>query len=66
MKLRRGRDVTVYEDPITRQKPEGIARLIRDAEFQDEDLSSWDVRFHGDDAVVRRWVRAEDVLDTVA
>lgn len=61
MTPRRGLDVTIYQDPVTRTKPEGTARLIRNAELSEGDLCYWFVRFPGDDASFPRWIHPDDV-----
>jgi hypothetical protein len=52
--LKRGDKVTVYEDPITRVKPEGEVELIT---IQDESdgMEFWEVRFK-DGMRCGRWI----------
>lgn len=45
-----GMTVTVYHDPVTRQKPEGRALLVqRVASMPDDRLERWRVLFEGND-----------------
>jgi hypothetical protein len=47
----------VYEDPITKQKPEGKATLVRFLDRDDREIGErWMVRFIGDREVYARWV----------
>lgn len=58
----KGQRVTIYQDPETREKPEGKAilhALIIPAERDDPDaLEYWDVVFADDPTrVVSRWIK---------
>lgn len=54
-----GDTVTIYQDPITRQKPEGDATLIRCLNPVDRDgLSRWEVRFAGESETFERTILA--------
>lgn len=55
MELKKGQLSYIYEDPFTRQKLEGIAKLIRPVKVE-EDFEDWEVRFKGDlgEPTVRR------------
>jgi hypothetical protein len=55
--LKPGSRVTVYQDPITKTKPEGVATLIR-LLADDAPLQRWAVKFHSDG------FRAERCIDT--
>jgi hypothetical protein len=47
--LKAGMTITVYQDPITRQKPEGEAKLLREYRPDEGDgLSMWVVEFVGE------------------
>jgi len=46
--LKIGQKVTVYEDPITKQKPEGQAEIIEHVESVDPGLDRYVVHFVGD------------------
>ena len=47
--MKRGDVVTIYEDPITRKKVEGKARLVRLlSALPDDNLERWEVHFTGD------------------
>jgi hypothetical protein len=47
--MKRGDVVTIYEDPFTRQKVEGEAKLVRSLNIMsDEKLELWEVHFTGD------------------
>jgi len=45
--LKRGMVVTIYEDPVTRKRPEGKARLVRLVQPL-HDGAIWHVQFLGD------------------
>ena len=49
----RGATVTVYEDPFTRQRPEGQAKLLS-LLSDDGETQRWRVRFEGEDRNVDR------------
>lgn len=48
--MKRGDVVTIYNDPITRKKVEGEARLVRQLSntMSDDNLERWEVHFTGD------------------
>lgn len=49
--MKKGDKVRIFEDPITRQKPEGMATLIK-LEFVSDSVpraERWRVRFEGDE-----------------
>jgi len=48
--------VMIYEDPITQQKPEGIATLIKKIDDLGDGLERWNVRFVGEIDVYERTV----------
>ena len=51
--------VMVYEDPKTRLKPEGRARLLRHLSRSDggmDDCERWQVKFENDLGIYERWV----------
>lgn len=53
--MKRGDTVTIYEDPITREKPEGQAVLLKRIDSADSDMERWRVQFKGDlEMVVER------------
>ena len=56
-----GEIVMIYEDPITRQKPEGKAVLLRKIADMGDSLERWAVRFEGDgaDSIYERNIRVE-------
>jgi hypothetical protein len=45
-----GETVTIYEDPVTKMKPEGNAKLIRFVQALPNGLEEWSVRFQGEQA----------------
>jgi len=55
-RLKKGDTVTVYEDPISEQKREGIAKVVRNYGEVGDDLQLCTVRFaeDGDPLVFRR------------
>lgn len=64
-----GNRVTVYEDPYTRQKVEGVATLMKHGSIvgllREGDLEWWQVNFDDDeiDQYVHRWVHPQDRID---
>lgn len=46
--LNAGDWVTIYEDPITEQHPEGTAQLNECVSVMWDGLERWEVRFDGD------------------
>lgn len=51
--LRPGLVLMIYQDPVTKLKPEGKARLLELIQADDE-MPRWLVRFEGDDLPVER------------
>lgn len=62
MGYRRNDIVMIYEDFLTKQKPEGKAKLIKQIKFREQDCTElWEVRFlaDGDNAPkYLRWLEA--------
>lgn len=56
--MKQGDVVMIYEDPITKQQPEGKARL-REKLAHNSNREYWVVRFVGDGSVVGRWIKKE-------
>jgi hypothetical protein len=54
--MKQGETVTIYEDPITCQKSEGKAKLVRRI-MVDGDLEYWEVESLGEH--FRRWIKKE-------
>lgn len=57
-----GDRVMIYEDPITRQKPEGIAVLVSNNHKPDTgkgNLQGWQVRFFAETHTVCRWIHPD-------
>ncbi len=58
--MQAGELVTVYEDPITRKRPNGRARLVtrrpRQEVIAGYTLERWDVRFAGERDIYQRWI----------
>lgn len=61
--LKRGAKVRVYEDPVTKQRLEGIATLsIKPDSAPVDGLEYWHVKFDGDQGgYFGRWVSVEDI-----
>lgn len=57
--LAKGKQVMVYEDPITKQKPEGMATLLKKLEGGFDGLERWRVRFVNDryQGPFERWIQ---------
>ena len=55
--LQVGERVTVYEDPVTENKPEGVATLLKRAGDELGVWERWVVRFDADGPDVERSVR---------
>ncbi len=49
--LVKGNVITIYVDPITKQKPEGKAKLLKEVY-----KGRWEVKFISDDFVCERFV----------
>lgn len=58
--------VEIYEKPMTQQRLEGLAKLVRLVQ-KDVDRELWEVKFVGDDAgVFLRWIKVKARKITVA
>ena len=57
--LKTGDTVVIFEDPITRQKAEGVAVLVR-CEIPDTEREYWTVRFDDDSDTTERWIYKGD------
>lgn len=53
--MEKGQIIMIYQDPITQQKPEGEAKLLK-LEKDDPDQQYWKVRFLSDGFVTFRWI----------
>ncbi len=54
-----GQVVTIFDDPITRQRPEGKARLQKKTSIKGiEGLQYWFVKFMDDEMETTRWIKA--------
>jgi hypothetical protein len=62
--LKKGMRIMVYNDPRTKQKPEGIAILRTNIHLIDEPLQYWMVRFPCDPESFMRWIDPADVIIT--
>ena len=51
---------TVYEHPLTGDKAEGQAILVRPINREHGQLERWEVRFIGDRQTCERWIKKED------
>ncbi len=60
-----GMFVAVYVDPITRTRPEGVARLKGQRLTKDGEYEDWFVRFIGDGSDVRRTIHAPTATNVV-
>ncbi len=47
MMLKKGQKVTVYQDPVTCEKKEGLATLVK-KEREDDLCETWQVRFNSE------------------
>lgn len=57
MAYKKGDVVMIYEDPLTKEKKEGEARLIKQIKFREQDCSEfWKVEFLDDGLVTHRWL----------
>jgi hypothetical protein len=52
--MKRGDVVTIYQDPITKQKPEGKAKLVKQISTAEGGLERWTVQFVSDGFVCER------------
>ena len=59
--MKKGDVVMIYQDPLTQEKEEGQARLIRCVGDQNDGCCTeyWQVKFLGDGYVVHRMVKRE-------
>ena len=55
--MKKGDTVMVYEDPLTEQKPEGEAVLLKRQDFCLNGMERWQVRFVSDGFVCDRNVK---------
>lgn len=59
--MKKGQSVTVYEDPVTMEKIEGEATLLKFEESSaDPRFEFWKVRFFQDLNSVYRWIPVQD------
>jgi hypothetical protein len=56
MKLKKGNVVEIFHDPVTKQKSEGKAKLIK-CEIKRPDEEYWQVVFLGDEYKTSRWIK---------
>jgi len=59
MPNQKGDIVMVYEDPVTEQKPEGKAELLK-LIIPGTDQEYWKVRFIDDGTIVWRWIKPRE------
>jgi hypothetical protein len=52
--MKPGDTTTIYEDPVTRHKPEGQAKLVKLLQSHPDGSQDWRVIFHGEDTPVQR------------
>lgn len=52
--------VTIYEDPLTEQKPEGKAKLVQKVNEDELGLERWLVEFVEDGSQLYRWIKKEE------
>ena len=57
--MKPGDKVTIYEDPITQLKYEGMARLIKKISNLGNNLELWKVKFTEDSLETTRTIKAE-------
>ena len=56
--MKRGQVVTIYEDPVTENKVEGHAKLIKPIRVSDPELEYWEVEFPDDyNRRTYRWIK---------
>lgn len=62
--MKQGDIVTIYEDPFTRKKPEGKAKLLAllEAAKRPRDLQRWTVKFISDGFVAKRFIQKDKVI----
>ena len=70
IKLVIGDRVSVFEDPLTESRCEGVAKLVRRADFYQFDnselgaqLERWKVRFNREEKTVERWINPARLLN---
>jgi rubrerythrin len=59
--LKPGDVVMIYEDPVTKAKPEGRAKLLKLIRTEEEDMQFWQVEFIEGGEKVERWVDIREV-----
>ena len=68
MGYRRNDIVMIYEDFLTKQKPEGKAKLIKQIKFREQDCTElWEVKFVHDELgepSVLRWLSSPQEIKT--
>ena len=59
MKLTKGQTVMIYQDPVTEQRPEGKAVLVKalDSQYWKNNMEYWRVQFLSDGFIVPRFIR---------
>lgn len=55
--MKKGDILEIFEDPITKIKSEGNAKLVKRLENFDQDMERWQVKFISDGAKAERWIR---------
>ena len=62
--MKQGDIVTIYEDPFTRKKPEGKAKLLAllEAAKRPRDLQRWSVKFLSDGFIAERFIQKDKVI----
>jgi hypothetical protein len=60
-RLEKGKIITVYEDPLTEKRPEGMARLIEQigVKTHHNGLEYWAVEFISDEFLAQRFILPE-------
>ena len=56
--MKRGDIVMIYDDPITKERPEGKARLMKRLNSSDPNMQQWQVRFLSDRVITERFIFA--------
>jgi len=57
--MQKGDIVMIYEDPITEQKPEGKAKLLKLILGSTYELETWQVKFLNDGVVTARHIKVK-------
>jgi uncharacterized protein with PIN domain len=62
--MKQGDIVTIYEDPFTRKKPEGKAKLLVliEAARRPRDFQRWSVKFLSDGFVAERFIQKDKII----